>query len=161
MTADVVGHKTTSQNAPDPDAAIREAVGREATGRETTGREAAGREAAGREAAGQPTAAQAVAAQALAAQARAAQDTGAEVPLAADEIRAMRTRIDEIDQAIIDLWQERSRLSQQVGKTRMASGGTRLVLSREREIVERFRGALGPDGTQVALLLLRSGRGPL
>jgi chorismate mutase len=43
----------------------------------------------------------------------------------------------------------------------MASGGTRLVLSREREIVERFRNALGPDGTQVALLLLRSGRGPL
>ena len=88
-------------------------------------------------------------------------ETGAEAPLAADQIRAMRTRIDEIDQAIIDLWQERSRLSQQVGKTRIASGGTRLVLSREREIVERFRVALGPDGTQVALLLLRSGRGPL
>jgi chorismate mutase len=89
------------------------------------------------------------------------QPTGAEELPAADEIRAMRVRIDEIDQLIIDLWQERARLSQQVGKTRMASGGTRLVLSREREIVERFRNALGPDGTQVALLLLRSGRGPL
>jgi chorismate mutase len=89
------------------------------------------------------------------------QPTGAEDAPAADEIRAMRARIDEIDQAIIDLWQERARLSQQVGKTRMASGGTRLVLSREREIVERFRTALGPDGTQLALLLLRSGRGPL
>jgi chorismate mutase len=89
------------------------------------------------------------------------QPTGAGESPAADEIRAMRVRIDEIDQAIIDLWQERSRLSQTVGKTRMASGGTRLVLSREREIVERFRNALGPDGTQVALLLLRSGRGPL
>ncbi|MFC3989152.1 chorismate mutase [Actinoplanes siamensis] len=87
--------------------------------------------------------------------------TGAAKPLAAGEIRAMRERIDEIDQAIIDLWQERSRLSQAVGKTRMASGGTRLVLAREREIVDRFRAALGPDGTQVALLLLRSGRGPL
>ncbi|AEV81784.1 T-protein [Actinoplanes sp. SE50] len=87
--------------------------------------------------------------------------TGAGRPLAADEIRALRERIDEIDQAIIDLWQERSRLSQEVGKTRMASGGTRLVLAREREIVDRFRAALGPDGTQVALLLLRSGRGPL
>jgi chorismate mutase len=89
------------------------------------------------------------------------QPTGAGAAPAADEIRAMRERIDEIDQAIIDLWQERAGLSQQVGKTRMASGGTRLVLSREREIVERFRAALGPDGTQVALLLLRSGRGPL
>jgi chorismate mutase len=89
------------------------------------------------------------------------QTTGAGATPAADEIRAIRERIDEIDQALIDLWQERASLSQQVGKTRMASGGTRLVLSREREIVERFREALGADGTQVALLLLRAGRGPL
>jgi chorismate mutase len=89
------------------------------------------------------------------------QTTGTDEPLAADEIRAMRERIDEIDQAIIDLWLERARLSQSVGKTRMASGGTRLVLSREREIVDRFRQALGPDGTQIALMILRAGRGPL
>ena len=89
------------------------------------------------------------------------QPTGADADPAADEIRAMRDRIDAIDQSIIDLWLERASLSQQVGKTRMASGGTRLVLSREREIVERFREALGADGTQVALLLLRAGRGPL
>ena len=87
--------------------------------------------------------------------------TGAGETLAADEIRAMRERIDEIDQTIIDLWLERARLSQTVGKTRMASGGTRLVLSREREIVERFRQALGADGAQVALMILRAGRGPL
>ncbi|BBH66104.1 hypothetical protein ACTI_27890 [Actinoplanes sp. OR16] len=89
------------------------------------------------------------------------QKTGAGAEPAAAAIRAKRERIDEIDQAIIDLWLERASLSQEVGKTRMASGGTRLVLAREREIVERFRNALGPDGTQVALLLLRSGRGPL
>ena len=89
------------------------------------------------------------------------QSTGAGETLAADEIRAMRERIDEIDQTIIDLWLERARLSQQVGKTRMASGGTRLVLSREREIVERYREALGAVGTQVALMILRAGRGPL
>ena len=89
------------------------------------------------------------------------QTTGAGETLAADEIRAMRERIDEIDQALIDLWLERARLSQAVGRTRMASGGTRLVLSREREIVERFRAALGTDGAQVALMILRAGRGPL
>jgi chorismate mutase len=83
-----------------------------------------------------------------------------EVP-AAHEIKAMRERIDEIDQAIIDLWLERARLSQQVGRTRMASGGTRLVLSREQEIFERFRSALGADGIQVAQMILRAGRGPL
>jgi chorismate mutase len=87
--------------------------------------------------------------------------TGADDAAASDAIKAMRERIDEIDRTIIALWQERADLSQQVGRTRMASGGTRLVLSREREILDRFRQALGTDGTQVALLLLRAGRGPL
>jgi chorismate mutase len=89
------------------------------------------------------------------------ENTGAGEVLAAHEIKAMRERIDEIDQAIIDLWLERARLSQQVGRTRMASGGTRLVLSREQAIFERFRSALGADGIQVAQMILRAGRGPL
>ncbi|MEU5565724.1 chorismate mutase [Micromonospora musae] len=88
-------------------------------------------------------------------------DAGTQEPMTAARIREIRTRIDEIDQAIIGLWQERAGLSQEVGAMRRASGGTRLVLSREREILEHFRAALGPDGTQLALLLLRAGRGPL
>lgn len=87
--------------------------------------------------------------------------TGTEVPEAAEQILAIRARIDEIDAALISLWKERAALSKQVGETRVASGGTRLVLSREREILDRFRSALGADGTQLALLLLRAGRGPL
>ncbi|WP_442934313.1 chorismate mutase [Micromonospora sp. CPCC 205539] len=87
--------------------------------------------------------------------------TGTAEPTAAARIVGIRERIDEIDHALIALWQERAALSQEVGVTRMASGGTRLVLSREREILERFRVALGADGTQLALLLLRAGRGPL
>jgi chorismate mutase len=35
------------------------------------------------------------------------------------------------------------------------------VLSREQEIVSRFREALGADGVQLAMLILRAGRGPL
>ncbi|MDG4793911.1 chorismate mutase [Micromonospora sp. WMMD1082] len=87
--------------------------------------------------------------------------TGTREPGAAARIAEIRERIDEIDRALIELWQERSALSREVGATRMASGGTRLVLSREQEILERFRAALGADGTQLALLLLRAGRGPL
>jgi chorismate mutase len=87
--------------------------------------------------------------------------TGTQEPGAAARIVAIRERIDEIDQQLIELWQERAGLSQQVGRTRMASGGTRLVLSREQAILERFRSALGADGVQLALLLLRAGRGPL
>lgn len=82
-------------------------------------------------------------------------------PAAPEDISSMRVRIDEIDAAIIRLWQERAGLSQQIGAARQAAGGTRLSLSREQEIMERFRQGMGPDGTQVAMLILRAGRGPL
>jgi chorismate mutase len=87
--------------------------------------------------------------------------TGTSDLMASQRIGELRQRIDEIDGQIIDLWLERAAASQEVGAARMASGGTRLVLSRERQIMERYRQALGPDGTQVALLVLRAGRGPL
>jgi len=80
----------------------------------------------------------------------------------ADEhISSLRRRLDEIDQQLIELWRERAAISQEVGATRMAAGGTRLVLAREQEILARFREALGADGTQLALLILRAGRGKL
>jgi chorismate mutase len=80
----------------------------------------------------------------------------------ADEhIADLRRRLDEIDQKIIELWQERAAISHEVGVTRVAAGGTRLVLAREQEILARFREALGADGTQLALLILRAGRGKL
>jgi chorismate mutase len=73
----------------------------------------------------------------------------------------MRERIDDIDDTLIQLWRERAALSQRISVMRVAAGGTRLALSREREIVQRFREALGSDGAELALLVLRSGRGPL
>jgi chorismate mutase len=76
-------------------------------------------------------------------------------------ISSLRSRIDEIDTALIELWQERAGLSQEVGKIRISSGGTRLALSRELEIMQRFRNAIGADGNQLAMLVLRAGRGPL
>jgi chorismate mutase len=80
---------------------------------------------------------------------------------ATEHISGLRERLDEIDARIIELWQERAAISQEVGRTRVASGGTRLVLNRENEILERYRAQLGPDGVQLALLILRAGRGPL
>jgi chorismate mutase len=87
--------------------------------------------------------------------------TAAELDTAATHIAGLRERLDEIDAKLIELWQERARISQEVGRTRVASGGTRLVLNRENEILERYRTALGADGVQLALLILRAGRGPL
>jgi chorismate mutase len=47
-----------------------------------------------------------------------------------------------------------------IGQARMASGGTRLVHSREMKVIERFS-VLGPEGKDLAMLLLRLGRGRL
>ncbi|MDT4987839.1 MAG: chorismate mutase [Micromonosporaceae bacterium] len=88
-------------------------------------------------------------------------DAKTDSPTPDAHISSLRSRIDEIDETIMSLWQERAAISQEVGRTRVASGGTRLVLAREREILERFRAVLGEDGTQLALLILRAGRGPL
>ncbi len=93
-------------------------------------------------------------------------DVNAETPTpggaaAENRITELRARIDEIDMTIIELWRERAAISHEVGATRVAAGGTRLVLAREQEILARFREALGSDGTQLATLILRAGRGPL
>jgi chorismate mutase len=79
----------------------------------------------------------------------------------ADDIDALRTRIDAVDAAIIELWRERAELSRRIGAARIASGGTRLVLAREQQIVDKFRAELGESGAPLAMLLLRAGRGPL
>ena len=79
----------------------------------------------------------------------------------AGEIGEMRERIDGIDDAIMRLWRERARLSRRIGAARVAAGGTRLVLSREEQVLRRFREGIGADGIPLALLLLRAGRGPL
>jgi len=83
------------------------------------------------------------------------------IEAAAEAIPGLRLRIDEIDDAIIRLWQERAAVSRRIGSIRLASGGTRVVLSREQEVIQRFRSGLGDDGTTIALMLLRAGRGPL
>ena len=44
---------------------------------------------------------------------------------------------------------------------RAASGGTRLSLSREQQVLSRFRAELGPDGAALGMMLLRQGRGRL
>ncbi|MGH3426721.1 MAG: chorismate mutase [Mycobacteriales bacterium] len=77
------------------------------------------------------------------------------------DIQRLRQRIDELDSALIQLWRERSSVSKEIGARRMASGGTRIVLSREQQIIQKFHTELGPIGAQLAMLLLRAGRGAL
>jgi chorismate mutase len=80
---------------------------------------------------------------------------------AAARIGELRSEIDACDAAIIDLVQRRLAVSQEIGELRAAAGGTRLSLSREQQVLSRFRAALGPDGATLGMLLLRQGRGRL
>ena len=83
--------------------------------------------------------------------------TGSDV----ERIGELRADIDACDAEIIELVQKRLAISQQIGALRSASGGTRLNLSREQQVLDRFRTALGPDGAALGMLLLRQGRGRL
>ncbi|ORA17107.1 chorismate mutase [Mycobacterium asiaticum] len=75
-------------------------------------------------------------------------------------IDELRQEIDRLDAEILAAVKRRAEVSQAIGKVRMASGGTRLVHSREMKVIERYS-ELGPDGKDLAMLLLRLGRGRL
>jgi chorismate mutase len=77
------------------------------------------------------------------------------------DIPSLREEIDHLDAEIIRLVRRRAEVSGIVGKTRMANGGTKLVHNRELDILARYREGLGPEGKDIALILLRMGRGPL
>ena len=65
-----------------------------------------------------------------------------------------------LDAEILAAVKRRTEVSQAIGRARMASGGTRLVHSREMKVIERYS-ELGQDGKDLAMLLLRMGRGRL
>src|ERR1700756_3920730 len=76
------------------------------------------------------------------------------------QIDDLRREIDRLDAEILAAVKRRTEVSQEIGRARMASGGTRLVHSREMKVIERYS-ELGPDGKDLAILLLRLGRGRL
>ena len=78
----------------------------------------------------------------------------------APDIDDLRQEIDQLDAEILARVQRRTEVSKLIGKARMASGGTRLVHSREMKVIERYS-QLGPEGKDLAMLLLRLGRGRL
>lgn len=86
--------------------------------------------------------------------------TGSSGSSKANDIDELREEIDRLDAAILEAVQRRTEVSQLIGKARMASGGTRLVHSREMKVIERYS-VLGDEGKNLAMLLLRLGRGRL
>ena len=78
-----------------------------------------------------------------------------------DRIGSLRSEIDASDAEIIELVQRRLAISREIGALRAASGGTRLSLAREQQVLARFGAALGADGAALGMMLLRQGRGRL
>jgi chorismate mutase len=76
------------------------------------------------------------------------------------DIDDLRQEIDQLDATILEAVKRRTEVSKLIGKARMASGGTRLVHSREMKVIERYS-EIGADGKDLAMLLLRLGRGRL
>ncbi|MEU9623391.1 MULTISPECIES: chorismate mutase [unclassified Streptomyces] len=89
----------------------------------------------------------------------AAEKTGAQTDEAAALIDTARSRIDALDDRIIGLVQERMAVSAVIQEARITSGGRRINLSREMEILGQYRDALGKPGTSLAMTLLELCRG--
>ncbi|MFD6315270.1 chorismate mutase [Streptomyces nigra] len=75
-------------------------------------------------------------------------------------IPELRKCIDDLDDVIVGLVRLRITASAEVQRARLASGGRRLSLNREMEILARYKEALGSQGTRVAMELLKLCRGP-
>ncbi|SHG51943.1 chorismate mutase [Streptoalloteichus hindustanus] len=86
--------------------------------------------------------------------------TGPDGRTGAPDIDALRHEIDHLDAEILRLVQRRSEVSKTIGAARMAAGGPRIVYNREMDVLARYR-ELGAEGRELALILLRLGRGRL
>lgn len=84
---------------------------------------------------------------------------GLDAATAAATIEAARREIDELDDRVIALIRERIAVSHRVQGARIASGGRRVNLAREMDILRRYRDELGRPGTQLAMTLLELCRG--
>jgi chorismate mutase len=78
---------------------------------------------------------------------------------AAEAIPVLRAQIDALDEAIVRLVAERTRLSRRTQTARMNAGGTRVELGRERVILATYRAALGEHGPALADAVLQVCRG--
>ncbi|MFE9255090.1 chorismate mutase [Streptomyces sp. NPDC006879] len=85
--------------------------------------------------------------------------TTTEPTAAAELIAGSRERIDALDDRIIGLIQERMAVSSVIQEARIGSGGRRVSLSREMQVLNHYSEALGKPGTSLAMTLLELCRG--
>ena len=92
-----------------------------------------------------------------------AAETG--VPTAVDaetlpeSIEESRALIDEIDDAVVGLLAQRKQVSAHIQALRAQRGEGRVAMSREYEVMARYRSALDRPGARVAVSVLELCRG--
>ena len=74
-------------------------------------------------------------------------------------IDSLRAEIDQLDRTIAELVARRATVSAQVQAARVRAGGTRMELSRERVVLDHYRGVLGARGPALGEAVLRVCRG--
>ncbi|WP_240138046.1 chorismate mutase [Streptomyces sp. MUM 178J] len=70
-------------------------------------------------------------------------------------IDARRDRVDELDARIVELLQLRVKVSEEIQRERMNSGGTRSDLFRESVVLRRYQDAFPEAGTALGTEVLR------
>ncbi|MDF4253911.1 chorismate mutase [Streptomyces sp. WMMB303] len=74
-------------------------------------------------------------------------------------IDAERARIDALDARIVALVRDRMEVSENIQRVRIDSGGRRVHLAREMQILDHYSTELGAPGRELARTLLRLCRG--
>ncbi|SES19345.1 chorismate mutase [Streptomyces qinglanensis] len=74
-------------------------------------------------------------------------------------IDAERARIDALDARIVALVRDRMEVSENIQRVRIDSGGRRVHLAREMQILDHYSTELGGPGRELARTLLRLCRG--
>ncbi|CAL9645812.1 hypothetical protein SUDANB120_06472 (plasmid) [Streptomyces sp. enrichment culture] len=83
------------------------------------------------------------------------------MPLAATLDAGLRDeQVTELDSTIIELVRRRSELVTRLQQAKSLAGLPRTQLGQETEMLNRYRSALGAQGTTLALLLLKLGNRP-
>ena len=70
-----------------------------------------------------------------------------------------RVLLDDIDDRLMQLLNERRAVSKQVQQLRIADGGSRVEHSRENAVIRRWSERLGESGPELALAVLAHCRG--
>jgi chorismate mutase len=76
-----------------------------------------------------------------------------------EQIATDRGRIDELDDRILELIEQRIAVSQGIQAARLSTGGRRTDTGREQEVIARYSRRYGRSGARLGLILLELSRG--